>query len=108
MTDATGVVSALTGLGKLSTTPWEAAMPSTAATVMVWRLMWFACCSASMPEGYWWPCGTWGLGVAAGTDCVLQAIPAASGMPEGDQWLRHREVLVALRHRDQQDLAGLG
>ena len=58
-------------------------MPSTAATVMVWRLTWFACCSASMPEGYWWPCSTSELGVSFGTSCVLQASPAASGMPEG-------------------------
>ena len=81
MTDATGVVSALTALGKLSTTPWEAAMPSTAAAVMVWRLTWFACCSASMPEGYWWPCSTREWGVAVGIDCFLQTIPAASSMP---------------------------
>ena len=36
MTDATKVISAVPGQGKLSTTPWAAAMPSMAATVMVW------------------------------------------------------------------------
>ena len=36
-----GVVSAMSGLGKLSTTPWEAAMLSTAAAVIVWRLAFF-------------------------------------------------------------------